>query len=114
MNTRHLECARASFNYQRKITPESVKGWYIPFLWMIGIYRLSGYHLSPNPTALLHRWYTLVREKRVTRQDFLKTLMRAFDLDPAELAVTQVCRIMFIAFIWLNVSSRTMLISFAT
>lgn len=75
---------------------------------------LLGYRLSPNPTALLHRWYTLVREKRVTRQDFLKTLMRAFDLDPAELALTQVCHTIFITPIWSNVSHRTMLILFAT
>ncbi|GJJ15616.1 hypothetical protein Clacol_009894 [Clathrus columnatus] len=73
MNTRHLECARASFSYQRKITQGVVKG----------------YRLSPNPTALLHRWYTLVREKRITRQEFLRTMTKSFDLDPAELIATQ-------------------------
>jgi len=44
---------------------------------------------SPNPTALLHRWYTLVREKRTSRQDFLKTVGKAFDLDSTNLASTQ-------------------------
>ncbi|KAF8507524.1 hypothetical protein BU17DRAFT_57352 [Hysterangium stoloniferum] len=73
MNTRHLECARASFVYQRKVTQGAVRG----------------YRLSPNPTALLHRWYTLVREKRTTRQDFLKTIAKAFDLDSTNLVSTQ-------------------------
>lgn len=73
MNTRHLECARASFEYQQNITQGPVRG----------------YRLTPNPTALLHRWYTLVREKRASRQDFLKTMTRAFDLDSTKLSSTQ-------------------------
>ncbi len=34
-----------------------------------------------GPTALLHRWYSLVREKRATRQDFLKSLVKVFDVE---------------------------------
>ena len=35
----------------------------------------------PNPTALLHRWYSLVRDKRATRQDFLRALVKVFDVE---------------------------------
>jgi len=37
--------------------------------------------MSPGPTALLQRWYALVREKRATRQDFLKALVKVFDVE---------------------------------
>jgi cohesin loading factor subunit SCC2 len=30
---------------------------------------------------LLHRWYSLVREKRAPRQEFLKALVKVFDVD---------------------------------
>ncbi len=38
--------------------------------------------MSPGPTALLQKWYSLVREKRATRQDFLKALVKVFDVEP--------------------------------
>ncbi|KIJ54752.1 hypothetical protein M422DRAFT_775001 [Sphaerobolus stellatus SS14] len=88
MNTRHLECARASFDYQCNLTQG----------------RVRGYRLSPNPTALLHRWYTLVREKRASRQDFLKTMLRAFDLDSTKLSSTQE-EVDFIRYLAENVSA---------
>lgn len=34
-----------------------------------------------SPIALLHRWYSLVREKRAPRQDFLRALLKTFDVD---------------------------------
>ncbi len=37
--------------------------------------------MKPTPTALMQRWYSLVREKRAPRQDFLKSLVRVFDID---------------------------------
>lgn len=37
--------------------------------------------MTSGPTALLHRWYSLVREKRATRQDFLKALVKVFDIE---------------------------------
>lgn len=40
-----------------------------------------GYRMSPSPNALLQRWYALVREKRATRQDFLKALVKVFDVE---------------------------------
>ncbi|KAH9917952.1 uncharacterized protein B0H18DRAFT_1086944 [Fomitopsis serialis] len=64
LNTRFVVSARASFDYQKKLLPGQVQG-----------YRM------PGPIALLCRWYTLVREKRATRQDFLKSLVKVFDDD---------------------------------
>ncbi|KAJ6620718.1 hypothetical protein B0H10DRAFT_1911606 [Mycena sp. CBHHK59/15] len=64
LNTRYIQSARASFDYQRKTTPDQVQG----------------FRMAPTPIALLQRWYSLVREKRVTRQDFLKSLVKVFHL----------------------------------
>ncbi|KAG2009721.1 proline-rich protein Rad9 [Coprinopsis cinerea AmutBmut pab1-1] len=62
LNTRYSISARKSFDYQKKIVDGVVHG-----------FRTNG-----HPTALLQRWYTLVREKRATRQDFLKSLVKVF------------------------------------
>ncbi|KIJ60270.1 hypothetical protein HYDPIDRAFT_32393 [Hydnomerulius pinastri MD-312] len=66
LNARFIVSARQSFNYQKTICPNSV----------------HGYRMQPEPTALLQRWYSLVREKRTPRQDFLKALVKAFDISP--------------------------------
>ena len=42
-------------------------------------YRISESH--PEPMALLHHWYSLVREKRPIRQEFLKALVKVFDVE---------------------------------
>lgn len=34
--------------------------------------------MQPHPVALLQRWYSLVRDKRVSRQEFLKSLVKVF------------------------------------
>lgn len=39
--------------------------------------------MHPEPTALLQKWYSLVREKRVSRQEFLKALLKSFDIAPS-------------------------------
>jgi len=39
--------------------------------------------MQPGPIALLQRWYSLVREKRPTRQDFLKALVKVFQGNPS-------------------------------
>ncbi|KAJ7366455.1 hypothetical protein DFH08DRAFT_1003444, partial [Mycena albidolilacea] len=62
LNTRYIQSARKSFDYQRVDID------------------LSGFRLQPTPIALLQRWYSLVREKRATRQDFLKSLVKVFNL----------------------------------
>ncbi|KAJ7134305.1 hypothetical protein C8R44DRAFT_770123 [Mycena epipterygia] len=64
LNTRYIQSARASFDYQRKVTPDHVQG----------------FRMQPTPIAVLQRWYSLVREKRGTRQDFLKSLVKVFHL----------------------------------
>ncbi|KAF7288130.1 Sister chromatid cohesion protein [Mycena chlorophos] len=51
--------ARASFDYQRRLDPNNVRG-----------YR--------DGNALLGRWYALVKEKRQTRQEFLRLLAKVF------------------------------------
>ncbi|KAG9034044.1 Sister chromatid cohesion protein 2 [Tulasnella sp. JGI-2019a] len=73
VNSRHLECARRSFEYQAKLRGDLVQG----------------YRLEPVPIALLHCWYSLVREKRPTRQDFLKSILKSFDLDASGIQSSQ-------------------------
>ncbi|EJF61054.1 hypothetical protein DICSQDRAFT_170603 [Dichomitus squalens LYAD-421 SS1] len=65
LNARYVNSARASFDYQKRLAAGAVKG----------------YRLNPTPSALLHRWYTLAREKRATRQDFLRALVKVFDVE---------------------------------
>ncbi|KAJ7211043.1 hypothetical protein B0H12DRAFT_389308 [Mycena haematopus] len=72
LNARYVQSARASFDYQRRVTQE-----------------VQGFRLQPTPVALLQRWYSLVREKRVTRQEFLKALVKVFNL-PRHDEATQV------------------------
>ena len=62
VNTRYSISARKSFDYQKKISTEVVKG----------------YRSTTPPIALLQRWYSFVREKRQVRQEFLKALVRVF------------------------------------
>ncbi|KAI0078215.1 ARM repeat-containing protein [Panus rudis PR-1116 ss-1] len=64
LNSRFVVSARASFDYQLTISPN-----------------VQGYRMTPAPMALLQRWYSLVREKRTQRQDFLKALVKVFDVE---------------------------------
>ncbi|KAG6336273.1 hypothetical protein ID866_2827 [Astraeus odoratus] len=66
LNARFIVSAKQSFEYQKAISPNNVQG----------------YRKQPEPTALLQRWYSLVREKRMPRQDFLKALVKSFDISP--------------------------------
>ncbi|KAG6831056.1 hypothetical protein H0H87_006298, partial [Tephrocybe sp. NHM501043] len=70
LNTRYTVSARTSFDYQKKITPGAVRG----------------FREQTPPVALLQRWYFLVREKRATRQDFLKALVKVFQEIPSNQA----------------------------
>ncbi|KAI0629898.1 hypothetical protein C8Q77DRAFT_1139118 [Trametes polyzona] len=65
LNARFVNSARASFDYQKRIAPGAVKG----------------YRMTPGPSALLQRWYALAREKRAMRQDFLRALVKVFDVE---------------------------------
>ncbi|KIK26649.1 hypothetical protein PISMIDRAFT_94435 [Pisolithus microcarpus 441] len=67
LNARFIVSARQSYEYQKTISPNNVQG----------------YRMHPEPTALLQRWYSLVREKRTPRQDFLKALVKSFDIPPS-------------------------------
>ncbi|KAJ3560203.1 hypothetical protein NP233_g10992 [Leucocoprinus birnbaumii] len=66
LNTRYIVSARASFDYQKKATSGVVQG----------------YRADPTPVALLQRWYSLVRDKRASRQEFLKALVKVFQENP--------------------------------
>ena len=39
---------------------------------------------------MLHKWYSLVKEKRSTRTDFLRAVTKCFDIDSTKLAATEV------------------------
>lgn len=67
LNARYIVSARQSFDYQKKISIDIVKG----------------YRTQAESAALLQRWYSLVREKRASRQDFLKALLKSFDINPS-------------------------------
>ncbi|KAJ3806212.1 hypothetical protein F5876DRAFT_80926 [Lentinula aff. lateritia] len=66
LNSRFTLSAWKSFKYQQRISPGGV----------------HGYRMQPFPVAVLQRWYSLVREKRVQRQDFLKALVKVFSDRP--------------------------------
>jgi hypothetical protein len=58
-----------------------------------------GYSNPNAPVALLDRWYSLIRDKRPVRQDFLKAMCKAFSFEATPPAVTWVSReIAFIHF----------------
>jgi cohesin loading factor subunit SCC2 len=66
LNSRSIISARASFSYQTKLA--QARG---------GSGAVEGVR---GGTALLHRWFALVREKRGPKLEFLKALVRAFDV----------------------------------
>ncbi|KAF8333610.1 uncharacterized protein EI90DRAFT_2994571 [Cantharellus anzutake] len=77
INTRFMDCAKKTFEYQTRLlgsklseadSTESVD-------------YLHGLRADPVPTALFRPWYTLVREKRTTRVEWLKSLVKSIDVD---------------------------------
>jgi cohesin loading factor subunit SCC2 len=66
LNSRYIISARASFSYQVKLA--QARG---------GSGAVEG---ARGGTALLHRWFALAREKRGPKLEFLKALVRAFDV----------------------------------
>ncbi len=74
LNSRYIVSARASFLYQIKLAQ--------------GCGGSSSVHGARYGTALLHRWFALAREKRGPKLDFLKALVRAFEVGTA-LSVAQ-------------------------
>ncbi|THG98726.1 hypothetical protein EW145_g7376 [Phellinidium pouzarii] len=45
-----------------------------------GKVEVYGFRMQPTPMALLARWYALVREKRAMRQEFLRAVLKVFEL----------------------------------
>ncbi|KZP01340.1 hypothetical protein CALVIDRAFT_492971 [Calocera viscosa TUFC12733] len=88
LNSRLIDCARRSFEYQARINEGTVRG----------------FRGNQAPIALLHRWYALVREKRAPRQDLLKAIMKAFDVDTTNLALTE-DEVAFVRYMAENVSA---------
>jgi hypothetical protein len=90
VNSRFLDCAKATYEYQRKLCPDGqVKG---RDGWLISTTNSrseSGYHTEPDLKALLQPWYSLVRDKRPARQEFIKSMVKAFSITSDELK--QVC-----------------------
>jgi cohesin loading factor subunit SCC2 len=75
LNSRYIISARASFSYQAKLAQ--------------GRGGSCGVQGARGGTALLHRWFALVREKRAPKLDFLKALVRAFDVGTSLVAAQE-------------------------
>jgi cohesin loading factor subunit SCC2 len=75
LNSRYIISARASFSYQAKLA--HARG---------GSGAVEG---ARGGTALLHRWFALVREKRGPKLEFLKALVRAFDVGTSLVAAQE-------------------------
>jgi cohesin loading factor subunit SCC2 len=45
--------------------------------------------IGDTPIAVLHKWYSLVKEKRQPRLDFIRTITKALDVDSTKLAAAQ-------------------------
>ncbi|KAK0533447.1 Sister chromatid cohesion protein 2 [Tilletia horrida] len=71
---RYLDHARVAFSFQLSIK---------------GADQLRGLRMEERPTAALQQWYSLVAEKRQTKLDFLKALVKAFDIGRLEAACTR-------------------------
>lgn len=70
-----------SFTYQKSLAEGNVvHGMRQKFGERIYLTSSTPGFQMPGPTALLHRWYSLVREKRTQRQDFLRATVKAFEL----------------------------------
>jgi Sister chromatid cohesion C-terminus len=47
---------------------------------------VAGYQSEPDVRSLLQPWYSLVREKRQTRQEFIKAMVKSFSFSPDNLS----------------------------
>jgi cohesin loading factor subunit SCC2 len=96
MNGKYLDSAKMSYNYQKAITGGSVFGTLSTVLYVLALILSlwTGYRMQPVPTAMLQRWYSLARDKRASRQDFLRATLKAFDFkgDLATSQVSSVCQ----------------------
>ncbi|KAK9727558.1 Sister chromatid cohesion protein 2 [Basidiobolus ranarum] len=69
IHSRNVDAVRTAYDYQKQITKDKP---------------IIGYDIvkiDSKPEALLNSMYTLVKEKRQRRHDFLKSLIKSFDFD---------------------------------
>ncbi|KAH8915687.1 ARM repeat-containing protein [Atractiella rhizophila] len=88
INTRFLECCQTAYEYQSSFTADQV---------------VVGYRGS-LPTALLSKWWLILKEKRTTRLDFIAALVKAFFVEP-EQPRCSVKDLLFALFIASNMSA---------
>ena len=74
INTRLTESIETVINYQKRV---------------LGGRPIMG-HTGDPPSALLSRWYSLMREKRQWRNEFLKAFLRGLHVEPTASNYTQV------------------------
>ncbi|KAG8832210.1 Sister chromatid cohesion protein 2 [Serendipita sp. 399] len=89
IHSRYFECAQVAFKYQQKVMGEGA---------------VCGYRYTTVSTAVFHRWYSLVKEKRQTRMDFIRAITKCFDVDSTRLSATQE-DVDFVRFIVENLSA---------
>lgn len=68
VHARFLDTARSAFLFQ---------------LQQSSAQALRGYRVDSMPTAVLGAWYSLLRDRRATRLDFLKQIVKALDVNTA-------------------------------
>ncbi|SAM85354.1 related to proline-rich protein required for meiotic chromosome condensation and synapsis [Ustilago bromivora] len=68
VHARFLDTARSAFSFQLQQTSAQA---------------LRGFRVDSMPTAVLGAWYSLLRDRRATRLDFLKQIVKALDVNTA-------------------------------
>ncbi|KAF8315647.1 hypothetical protein DL93DRAFT_2078873 [Clavulina sp. PMI_390] len=71
VSTQQLDITKKAFEYQQRLD-----------------HNICGYRTSPTYSAVLDGWYALVREKRPTRQQFLKEMVKALNLNVSESTIS--------------------------
>ncbi|CDS02114.1 hypothetical protein [Sporisorium scitamineum] len=68
VHARFLDTARSAFRFQLQLSK---------------VQTLRGFRVDMMPTAVLGAWYGLLRDRRATRLDFLKQIVKALDVNTA-------------------------------
>ncbi|KAJ9475705.1 Sister chromatid cohesion protein 2 [Pseudozyma hubeiensis] len=68
VQARFLDTARSAFRFQMQLGTAQA---------------LRGFRVDNMPTAVLGAWYSLLRDRRATRLDFLKQIVKALDVNTA-------------------------------
>lgn len=68
VQARFLDTARSAFRFQMQLGTAQT---------------LRGFRVDNMPTAVLGAWYSLLRDRRATRLDFLKQIVKALDVNTA-------------------------------